>query len=118
VSITGTLSTTGVATFNTSTIREKDNIRPLDFDPEKFMQIAPISYIHRASGLPMDGLSAEQFADLRPCLVQFDKGLPMALAYNGVLPHAIAMIQYQHRIIRHLFDRIEALERDVRGRLN
>jgi len=102
VTISNTLTTAGVANFNTSTLESKENPMPITADVDKFMRIEPISYIHKASRLPSDGFSAENIAGLFPELVMFKEGKPYALNYSGIIPHAVAMIQNLTRRVDEL----------------
>ncbi len=111
VTISSTLTTTGVANFNTSTLDSKEFVEPLRLEPAKFMSVKPITYIHKESHLPMDGFSAENIADLWPELVQFQKGKPYALNYSGIIPHAVLMIQ-------NLVQRVNELEELLKERMH
>ena len=93
VIINSTLTTTGVANFNTSTLESKEQVRPLKLNESGFMNIEPIVYVHKDSQIPMDGLSAENMVNLFPNLVMLKDGKPYALNYSGVIPHAVLMIQ-------------------------
>lgn len=103
VSISGTLTTTGVANFNTSTLGSKENVRPLTLDVDSFMKLKPISYVHKASRMPTDGFSAENVAELFPELVMFKDGKPYAVNYSGLIPHTV-------KLIHHLKERMDELE--------
>ncbi len=106
VFISNTLTTTGVANFNTSTLEAKKDVRLLELDEGKFMRMEPISYVHKESGLPSDGFSAENIANLFPELVMFVEGKPYALNYSGIIPHLVLMVQKQNKEIEELRKRI------------
>ena len=103
VTISSTLTTTGVANFNTSSKEFKESVELLGLNINNFMAIEPITYIHKESQTPMDGLSAENIAELFPELVMFKDGKPYAINYSGLIPHLILMVQ-------HLQMRIDDLE--------
>ena len=102
VTISSTLVTTGVANFNTSSEEFKEHITPLRLSVDKVMQIEPIRYIHKDSHIKMDGLSAENIAELFPDLVMFKDGKPYAINYSGVIPHLVLMVQHLQRRIDDL----------------
>lgn len=109
LTINGTVVSTGTASFNTSSLRYKSNVKPLKYDPDKFLKVMPIHYTDNRNQRDGMGFSAENFAELYPELVLFEKGQPEAVNYIGFISQCALMIQAQEERIRSLESQLARL---------
>jgi hypothetical protein len=131
----------GLLVPQSSTRRVKDNIRDLEIDREKFLQLRPVSFSLKKSlgGDPDIGLVAEEVEQLVPDLVVYgpkrtwigndgevqrnEKGEevlsateiePYSVRYDKVGVYLISIVAQQEKELQELRTRLERLERQGR----
>ncbi|MBN1510162.1 MAG: tail fiber domain-containing protein [Sedimentisphaerales bacterium] len=108
-----------------SSRRYKTNIRDLEEDPEKILDLRPVQFQCKTTGQDDVGLIAEEVAESMKDLVIYDnEGRPEAVKYDRVALYLLSVVKAQQQRIaeleaaqaenRSLAQRIEALERMVR----
>ncbi len=95
----------------TSSAKFKDDIRPLETDFNKILQVQPRSFVDRSSGLRGIGYIAEEFEALGlRDLVTYRDGEPDGLRYELVSLYLLEVIKAQAARIERLEETVESLK--------
>jgi len=90
-----------------SSRRYKENIRKLEVDPEKVLQLEPVKFAWKTTGQEDVGLIAEDVETVIPDLVIYDKeGQPDAVKYDKVAIYLLQLVKAQQ-------EKISALEKQI-----
>ena len=92
----------------TSDIRLKTNIKPIDDQISKFIQIEGVSFNWKKDDRPALGVIADQVEKILPQLVHGDD--PKTVNYNGLVGLLIEVVKDQQNQIDTLNERISKLE--------
>ena len=109
----------GVLKKQSSGKRYKENIRGLEADQEKVLQLEPVRFDWKTTGEPDIGLIAEEVEKAIPDLVVYDnEGKPDAVKYDKISLYLLGLVKELKTENEELRRRIEALEtngeRDLR----
>ena len=107
-------STESIVGDQTSSIRFKENVKPLSGILEKIAQLKPVSFKYKPKyydGRKSLGFIAEETLEVFPEVVSLDgEGKPYSINYGLLSTVAISGIQEQQVIIKTQEERIEALQ--------
>lgn len=97
---------------NTSSIKYKKNVRDIDIDPDKVLQIQPRVYDRKGDDTPDNefGLIAEEVHLLVPELVTFNEGEIDGLRYDLLGVALLSVVKRQQQQIDALTARLDELE--------
>jgi len=104
-------TTTGAFTYDTSSLRYKDNVRDSIYGLSHVMQMRSAQFEYKDTGRSDIGLIAEEVNPIIPELVGKNKdGEPDSISYDRFVSVLVKAIQEQQATITALQARIEALE--------
>jgi hypothetical protein len=115
------VSSAGLLGYNSASSRRfKREITPLNYDPEKILNIEPVSFKYNVGILHKSedpdviqvGFIAEDLDEAGLVnLVDYDEnGLPEAIQYSRYIVALQTVVRYQNSQIKDLIDRVKALE--------
>ncbi len=104
---------TGDFYYYSSSKRYKEDIRPLEDDFHKILQVEPKSFIDKASGQREIGYIAEEFdgMGLNNLVIYNQDGQPDGLKYELVSLYLLELVKEMQAKNEELQKRIEVLER-------
>ncbi|MGB2696589.1 MAG: tail fiber domain-containing protein [Candidatus Zixiibacteriota bacterium] len=95
----------------TSSLRYKQNIRELNINPQKFLQLEPVRFEWKTTGEEDIGLIAEDVENVIPDLVIYDnEGRPDGVKYDKIAIYLLGVVKNLKSENEELKKRIEALE--------
>lgn len=97
------LNTAGEVGVPTSTIKAKENIARLEFDPFKVLELQPRRFTWKRNGKKSFGLIAEEVNEVLPQLVNYRNGEISSVKYDWI---SVLYIP----VLKNLFGRLEQLE--------
>lgn len=97
----------------TSSLRFKDNIRPLNVGLAELLKLNPVSYTYKGTTKERIGLIAEDVLKIEPRLVGFepDEKTPRSVSYEETVPLLIQSIKELNAKVESLEERIKLLEK-------
>jgi hypothetical protein len=97
-----------------SSRRYKKNIRSLESDPDKILNLEPVSFEWKTTSEKGIGLIAEDVQELIPELVGYDKeGRPDAVRYELLSLYVLETVKQQQQTIQELKAENEVLKRRI-----
>ena len=97
-----------------SSKRYKKNIRELESDPHKILELEPVSFEWKTTSEKSIGLIAEDVYELIPELVGYDsQGRPDAVRYELLSLYVLEMVKQQQQAIKELESENRELKRTI-----
>lgn len=91
-----------------SSIRFKEDVKPLDFDMDKIMQLRPVEFVWKEDKKEDVGFIAEEVGVVIPKIIEYENNGVDAkgLDYTRIIPYLIECVKEQQK-------RIEKLEKEL-----
>lgn len=106
------VDTSGNVYQQSSSLRYKDNVRPLAEDFAKVMALTPISFTYKGGSGEQIGYTAEavEAAGLRHLVSHDEEGRPAAVSYKHLGIYAIEILKQQQKVIDDLRATVDGLQ--------